>query len=89
MKRGITGDHLEKLITEAMLASVKGHSFHTIQRFTGAPTGETGMVVCFVTCKDEITEEMQQAINQAVIGVFREHGCDSVPVGSMPPPKTQ
>jgi hypothetical protein len=49
-------------------------TLHVSQSFSG--TRQTSaVVVCFVTCSDEIVVEMQQAIDAAVLDVLAEHGC--------------
>jgi hypothetical protein len=60
-------------------AAEENRTLHVSQSFSGT-RNTSGVVVCFVTCSDEIVMEMQQAIDAAVLKLFEEHGCNAVTI---------
>jgi hypothetical protein len=60
-------------------SAAENRILHVSQSFSGTPL-TSAVVVCFVTCPDEIVMEIQQAIDAAVNEVLAEHGSKPVAV---------
>ena len=76
----LTSEAAEYILDTAQLvtaSSAENQTLHVSQSFSGTRL-TSAVVVCFVTCPDEIVLEIQQAIDVAVNEVLSGHGSEPV-----------
>ena len=65
--------HIQEAFGLVHAASLNNQYLHLSQRYAYSP-GQTAVLLCYVTCPDEMASEVRRAVDEAVQSVFAEHG---------------
>ncbi len=77
-----TESYLQENILTVQRACINNQVLHLSQHFVDSP-GQSGVVVCYVTCPDEVAIEIHEAIDRTVKEILNDH--DLTFVGSEKP----